>query len=191
MIEEVLDFWFGKPDTEGYGKSRQEWFTKDLEFDRICRSYFLPLYQQAAAGNLYSWKETSLGCLALIILLDQFPRNMFRGQPQAFATDPQALGYAEYAVNQGYDRCLLPVQRWFIYLPFEHSENLAHQQRCIELMLSLKDEPETQKTKVLEYAYRHFEVIQRFGRFPHRNEILGRPSTPKEIEFLKQPNSSF
>jgi uncharacterized protein (DUF924 family) len=116
---------------------------------------------------------------------------MFRGQPQAFATDPQALGYAEYTVTQGYDRFLLPVQRWFVYLPFEHSENLTDQHRCIELMSSLKDDPETQQTKALEYAYRHCEIIQRFGRFPHRNEILGRPSTPEEIEFLKQPGSSF
>lgn len=191
MIEKVLEFWFGKPNTENYGKSRPEWFTKNLEFDQQVRARFFILYQQAAAGELETFQATPLGCLALIILLDQFPRNMFRGQPQTFATDPLALKYADYAVTQSYDQQLLPVHRWFIYLPFEHSENLAHQKRSLALTSSLKNEPGTEKNKIIEYAYRHFEIIQRFGRFPHRNQILGRSSTLEEEAFLKQPGSSF
>lgn len=191
MIEQVLDFWFGQPESENYGKARTEWFTKNVEFDQQVKEQFLTLYQQAAAQELETFLETPQGCLALIILLDQFPRNMFRGQPQAFATDHLALKYANYAVTKGYDQELLPVQRWFIYLPFEHSENLADQKRSLELMSSLKDDPETIRIKVIEYAQRHFDVIQRFGRFPHRNQILGRISTPEEQEFLTQPGSSF
>lgn len=191
MIADILDFWFGRTDSAIYGKSRREWFIKNTDFDYACRSSFLTLYQQAALGEVDSWKESPLGCLALIILLDQFPRNMFRDLPQAFATDGQALAYAKYAVKREYDRQLLPVQRWFVYLPFEHSESLEDQYRCIKLMSVLKDDPETIAAKTLEYSYRHLEVIQRFGRFPHRNNILGRPNTPEETEFLKQPGSSF
>ncbi len=186
---EILDFWFGKPDDPDYGKYRKMWFTKNLECDQEVRSRFLQTYQQAAAGELDDWKETPLGCLALIILLDQFPRNMFRGQPQAFATDSQALTYAKYAVERGFDQELLPTQRQFIYLPFEHSENLADQHQCVELFSSLKDYPEC--ASGVDYAYRHHKVIERFGRFPHRNEILRRETTPEEAEFLKQPGSSF
>jgi uncharacterized protein (DUF924 family) len=109
-FSEILEFWFGKPDDADYGKSRKMWFTKNQEFDEEVRSRFLQTYQQAAAGELDDWKESPFSCLALIILLDQFPRNMFRGQPQAFATDPQALTYAKYAVERGFDQKLLPIQ---------------------------------------------------------------------------------
>ena len=189
QVQEILEFWFGKPDDLDYGKSRKVWFIKNPEFDREVRSRFLPVYQQAVAGELDDWKASPQGCLALIILLDQFPRNMFRGQPQAFATDPQALAYAKHAVTNSFDRELLPIQRQFIYLPFEHSENLTHQHQCLELFSTLKDYPEC--VDGIDYAHRHFKVIERFGRFPHRNEILGRKSTPEEAEFLKQPGSSF
>lgn len=186
---EILEFWFGKPDEAGYGQSRKVWFTKNPKFDQEVRSRFLNDYQQAAAGQLDNWKSSPLSCLALIILFDQFPRNMFRGQPQAFATDPQALTAAKHAIAQGFDKELLPLQRFFVYMPFEHSEKLADQQQSIELFLRLKDYPEC--ASGVDYAHRHFKVIERFGRFPHRNEILGRETTPEEAEFLKQPGSSF
>ncbi|GAB4173791.1 MAG: DUF924 family protein [Coleofasciculaceae cyanobacterium] len=189
QVQEILEFWFGKPDDLDYGKSRKVWFIKNPEFDREVRSRFLPVYQQAAAGELDDWKASPQGCLALIILLDQFPRNMFRGQPQAFATDPQALAYAKHAVTNSFDRELLPIQRQFIYLPFEHSENLTDQHQCIKLFSTLQDYPEC--ISGVDYAHRHFQVIERFGRFPHRNEILGRQTTPEEAEFLQQPGSSF
>ncbi len=189
QANEILDFWFGNLDDEDYGKPRKVWFIKNLEFDKEVRSRFLQVYQQAATGKLEDWKESPPGCLALIILLDQFPRNMFRGQPQAFATDSQALTYAKYAVAQGFDKELLPIQRQFIYLPFEHSENLTDQHQCIELFSTLKEYPEC--VSGVDYAHRHFQVIERFGRFPHRNKILERESTPEEVEFLTQPGSSF
>lgn len=189
QAKEILDFWFGKPDEADYGKSHKVWFIKNPEFDREVRSRFLNDYQQAAAGQLEDSKASPHSCLALIILLDQFPRHMFRGQPQAFATDPQALAAAKHAVFKGFDKELLPIQRQFIYLPFEHSESLADQHQCIELYSTLKDYPEC--ASGLDYALRHLKVIERFGRFPHRNEILGRQTTPQEAEFLKQPGSSF
>lgn len=189
QANQILAFWFGKPDEADYGKPRKVWFTKNPEFDQEVRSRFLINYQQAAAGHLDDWKASPLGCLALIILLDQFPRNMFRGQPQAFATDPQALAYAQHTVAQGFDKELLPIQRGFVYLPFEHSENLAHHRQAIKLFSTLKDYPEC--ASGVDYAHRHFKVIERFGRFPHRNKILGRETTPEEAEFLKQPGSSF
>jgi uncharacterized protein (DUF924 family) len=187
--DKILAFWFGEPDDPEYGKPRQAWFTKNAAFDEEVRSRFLDEYQQAATGQLNHWQESPYSCLALILLLDQFPRNMFRGQPQAFATDSHALALAQYAVSQGFDQQLLPVQRWFIYMPFEHSENLAHQRRCVELFSTLKNDPDSAST--IDYAYRHLQVIERFGRFPHRNPILGRESTPEEVAFLKQPGSSF
>ncbi|NES21865.1 MAG: DUF924 domain-containing protein [Symploca sp. SIO3E6] len=189
QVKEILDFWFGKPEDAEYGQIRKFWFTKNPQFDQEVRSRFLSVYQQAAAGELDIWRTSPYSCLALIILLDQFSRNLFRSQPQAFASDPQALNIAQYAINQGFDQQLLPVQRWFIYMPFEHSENLEHQYQSVELFSSLKDDPNC--ASGIDYAHRHLEVIERFGRFPHRNRILGRESTPEEIEFLQQPGSSF
>lgn len=187
--QEVLEFWFGNSDDPDYGKPKKYWFVKDEAFDQTVRSQFVATYQQAAEGNLNHWQEFPLSCLALIIVLDQFPRNMFRGQPQAFATDDQALSIAEFAIAQGFDQALLPVQRWFIYLPFEHSENLKDQQKSVELLSTLRDDPDSQDA--IDYGYRHLKVIAQFGRFPHRNAILGRQSTPAEEAFLSQPKSSF
>jgi uncharacterized protein (DUF924 family) len=187
--QEILEFWFGKPGEAEYGKPRKVWFIKNPNFDQEVRSRFLPIYQQAAAGKLDGWKNSPQSCLALIILLDQFPRHLFRGQPQAFATDSQALSYAKHAVANGFDQEFLPIQRQFIYLPFEHSENLADQHQCIELFSTLKEYPEC--LSGIDSAHRHFKVIERFGRFPHRNGILGRETTSEEAEFLKQPGSSF
>jgi uncharacterized protein (DUF924 family) len=184
---EVLFFWFG-PQAER-GKRHKRWFEKSDAFDRECRSRFLGLHEEAAAGRLAGWKEEPPGCLAFILLLDQFPRNMFRGTARAFATDPPALEAARHALARGWDRPMLPVERLFLYLPFEHSEALADQERACELTKPLEAYPET--ADVYRYAAAHRDVIARFGRFPHRNAILGRGSTPEEIEFLKTPGSSF
>lgn len=188
-VDDILNFWFGQADEADYGKPKSFWFTKNPQFDQQLQTQFLFDYQQAAAGYLNSWQATPRSCLALILLLDQFPRNMFRGTPQAFATDSGALAAAQYAVAQGFDKQLLPVQRWFIYLPFEHSENLEHQRQCLELFSTLSNDPDS--ASPIDYARRHYAVIKRFGRFPHRNTILGRETTPEEAEFLMQPGSSF
>lgn len=185
----ILDFWFGREDEADYGKRRAIWFASDAEFDRRIQISFQEDYQQAAAGKLDHWKESPKSCLALILLLDQFPRNVFRGTSQAFATDAQALYIAEHAVRKGYDRQLLICQRWFVYLPFEHSEELERQRQSVELFRQLGHNPDN--ADVIGYAIRHLEIIERFGRFPHRNEILGRTTTYEEAEFLKQPGSSF
>jgi uncharacterized protein (DUF924 family) len=185
----ILEFWFGHPEEPSYGKPRTFWFSKTPDFDRELASRFLEDYQKAAAGFLDDWVDWPETCLALILLLDQFPRNMFRGTPQAFATDWEALSAAQQAVARGYDREFLPVQRWFIYLPFEHSESLEDQRRCVKLFQQISHDPES--ASAIEYAFKHMEIIDRFGRFPHRNNILGRTSTPEEIEFLKQPGSLF
>jgi len=185
----ILQFWFGHPDESNYGKSRSFWFVKKPEVDEELKTRFFKDYQQAAAGHLDNWLNSPATCLALILLLDQFPRNIFRGTPAAFATDSKALATAQYAITQGYDHQFLPVQRWFFYLPFEHSENLAHQHQSVKLFQQLTDDPES--ASAITYALQHLQIIERFGRFPHRNRILGRISTPEEAEFLKQPGSSF
>jgi uncharacterized protein (DUF924 family) len=178
--DEVLRFWFGEGAERG--KAHKRWFEKNATFDAEIRSRFLPLYEELARRN--DWLSSSNYCLARIVVLDQFPRNMFRGTARAFAADPLALAAAKHALAKGYDRDLLDVERQFVYLPFEHSEGLADQQRACELMKPLGDD-------LYDWALRHQRIIARFGRFPHRNEILGRVSTPEEIEFLKQPGSGF
>ena len=172
----VLGFWF-QGDAE-----RKEWFRKDGSFDAEIRTRFMGLHEEAARGALDSWTDSPAECLALLILLDQFPRNLFRDSARAFATDARALEAARHAVASGYDRALSDIERMFVYLPFEHSENLADQERALELFAGHPNR---------EWARRHWEIIKRFGRFPHRNVALGRQSTPAEIEFLKQPGSSF
>ena len=184
---EVLRFWFG--DGTDYGKSRKAWFQKDPAFDREIGARFLALYEQAASGGLDAWQALPGECLALVIALDQFPRNLFRGDAKAFAADARALGAARRAVEAGYDASMLPVERLFLYLPFEHSESLADQWRAIALIGRLAPWPET--SDVFSYAVRHWEIVRRFGRFPHRNAALGRASTPEELEFLQQPGSGF
>ncbi|MBW4585796.1 DUF924 domain-containing protein [Aetokthonos hydrillicola Thurmond2011] len=189
QAKEILDFWFGQPQEAGYGKPKAFWFSKKPEFDEQVRTLFLKHYQKAAEGYLDDWIDFPNTCLALILLLDQFPRNIFRGTPEAFATDWEALSAAQHAIAQGYDQELLPVQRWFLYLPFEHSENLDDQRKAVQLFQQLSDDPDSASS--IEYAIHHMEVIERFGRFPHRNEILGRVSTPEEEEFLEQSGSRF
>ncbi|GBF78786.1 DUF924 family protein [Aphanothece sacrum] len=189
QFTDVLDFWFGKPDHKDYGKPNKDWFIKDSTFDEKIKLRFLSTYEKAASHKLDDWKNSPLSCLALILLLDQFPRNMFREQPQAFATDSQALEIAKYAIFQQFDCQFLAVQRWFIYLPFEHSENLSHQHQAIALFSTLQSDPYS--TQAIESAYHHLNIIEQFGRFPHRNSILDRISTSEEIEFLEKPDSSF
>ena len=184
--QSVLDFWFGSP----AGAYRKQWFRKDPNFDAQIRHHFLALYWAMVASSAESWLRTAKASLARIIVLDQFARNMFRGTPQSFAADPLALATAEQAIEQGYEAELLSVERFFLYLPFEHSENLIHQNRCVQYFETLiQDAPDLHDG--LDYARRHRDVIARFGRFPHRNEILGRQSTEAELAFLKQPGSRF
>jgi uncharacterized protein (DUF924 family) len=173
---EVLRFWF-----EEHPK---DWFVKNPAFDADMRARFLALHEAAAAGQLAHWADEPRACLALVIVLDQFPRNMFRGEARAFATDAQARAAARVILERGWNRAMSQPQQLFAYLPFEHSEALADQVLCCELMKDFDAEQ-------LRYAIRHREIIERFGRFPHRNAILGRESTPAELEFLKQPGSTF
>jgi uncharacterized protein (DUF924 family) len=188
-IAEVIDFWFGAPDSPERGRPRKRWFEKSEAFDAEIRSRFLGLYERAAAGELSRWEGTPLAALALAVVLDQFPRNMFRGTAGAFAADPLALRTAQNIVARGFDVPLRPVERWFAYLPFEHAENLAAQHRALELFGALAQDSGSKGT--IDYAQKHYSIISRFGRFPHRNAILGRDSTPEELSFLLQPGSSF
>ena len=187
--EAVLDFWFGAPGSPGHGRSRSAWFKKSDAFDQEVRARFLPLHELAAGGRLAAWDEGPRSLLALIIVLDQFPRNIYRNDARSFATDAQALAAAQRMVARGWDMKLLPIERQFAYLPFEHAEDLAMQQRALELFRRLSEDPAL--ADVPEWTRKHHDVIARFGRFPHRNAILGRASTPEEIEFLMQPGSSF
>jgi len=180
---ELLGFWF-----RGEPRDRR-WFDKDAAFDQELRGRFLGLYEEAAAGGLQAWLHSPATCLARILLLDQLPRNMFRGSARAFATDKLALAAARHALERGYDASMRPEERLFMYLPFEHAESLAEQERGCTLMKPLEAFPQT--NDAYRYACAHRDIIGRFGRFPHRNAILGRASTPEEIEFLKGPGSSF
>ena len=181
---EVLDFWFGAPDSRERGRPRKSWFQKSEPFDAEIRRRFLATWEWAARGELGRWQATPLASLALVVTLDQFPRNMFRGTARAFASDSPALAAGRETIAREFDRLLSPVERAFVYLPFAHAEDLAAQRRSLALFQGLDPEH-------VEAARRHYEIIARFGRFPHRNAILGRQSTAEEAEFLKQPGSSF
>ncbi len=183
--EDVLRFWFG-PGTDD-DAPREEWFSKDEDFDREVRERFGALHERAASGALDGWRETAEGSLALVIALDQFPRNMFRADPKSYATDEKALATARYAVDRALDRELPPLRRAFLYMPFMHSEDLGDQRRSVELFQDL----DTGGMDSAGYAVRHMEIVERFGRFPHRNAVLGRTTTSEEAEFLREPGSSF
>lgn len=190
LTRAVLNFWFLPPDHPGHGAYRPEWFRKDAAFDAAIRERFGADVDAALNTTLDTGSDESL--LARILLLDQFTRNIFRDTPRAFAGDAQALKLAETLVAAGRDKNLSPWQRWFAYLPFEHSESLLDQERCVALFAALRREMQHEAfDNAHDYAVRHREVIARFGRFPHRNTILGRESTAEEIEFRKQPGSSF
>jgi len=186
---EVLEFWFGAPGAPEFGRNRREWFEKSDSFDALIRARFLPTLEAAAAGGLDGWAERPLAALALVVTLDQFPRNVFRGTPRAFATDARALAVARAIVARGFDLAYLPAQAWFAYLPFEHAEDRGAQRESLALFERLRGDPPS--ASPIAYAQRHYAVIERFGRFPHRNAILGRASTPEELAFLATPGSSF
>ncbi|MBA2713058.1 MAG: DUF924 domain-containing protein [Rubrobacteraceae bacterium] len=186
---EVLDFWFGREGEPEYGQFRDEWFRKDPEFDARVTRQFADLYEEAASGELDTWRDDAESCLALVIVLDQFSRNMFRGDGRTHAADGEALGASRYAVEHALDRELPAFQRMFLYMPFMHSENAEDQRRSVELFERLAGE--SGAPDVVSYAVGHKEIVDRFGRFPHRNEILGRETTPEEAEFLTTEGSSF
>jgi uncharacterized protein (DUF924 family) len=189
--QEVLDFWFGAPGSADAGMPRREWFVKRDTFDDIVRERFGAAIEQALAGGLREWDdEGPQGTLARILVLDQFTRNAHRDTPKAFAGDTLALAAATRLVDSGADRQLPPLQRAFVYMPFEHAEEAYMQERAVELFGMLAAE-HPGFDEMLDYAHRHRGVIARFGRFPHRNAILGRASTPDETEFLRQPGSRF
>jgi|KBSMisStaDraftv2_1062788.scaffolds.fasta_scaffold08660_2 uncharacterized protein (DUF924 family) len=181
----VHAFWFGAPPLA----TRDVWFDKDAAFDAEIKGRFGPAIAAALAGAFGAWTATPRGALARILLLDQFTRNAFRDTPAAFAGDARALATAEDAVGRGDDRALEPLERWFMYMPFEHAEDRAAQARSLALFGALA--AETGLASPLEWARRHAAVIERFGRYPHRNAILGRESTPEEIAFLATPGSGF
>ncbi|MDQ1209082.1 uncharacterized protein (DUF924 family) [Acinetobacter baylyi] len=176
--QDVLDFWFA-PDHTNF------WFAKDSLFDDEIRTQFSTVHQQATRAELWSWRQTVEGRLAEIIVLDQFSRNLYRDQAQAFAQDSMALALAQEAITQQLDAQLSPEQRSFLYMPFMHSESKLIHEFALKLFQKLGNEIN------LSFEKKHKVIIDQFGRYPHRNAILGRQSTPEELEFLTQPNSHF
>ena len=176
----VLDFWFSeiKP---------SQWFQKNDDFDAEIRARFESDYKLATKGILNAWRDDPKGALALVIMLDQFPRNMYRGTPQSFATDAKALEVSKYAVSKQFDQLLNVQEKTFLYLPFEHSESMEDQERSVQLFSAIKDDDPV----VYNYAVKHYDVIKKFGRFPHRNAVLGRENTRGENAYLSQPDSGF
>lgn len=195
--ESILAFWFGteNDDARVAEQKKQLWWAKDSVVDQEINTRFSACTAAAAQGALDEWRASPRGLLALILLTDQFPRNMYRGLPASFSFDEQALRLCRQALEQGDDRRLRPVERVFLYLPLEHSESLVDQKRAVELFQHLCNEvPENQRTMFAgfrNFAIRHRDVIARFGRFPHRNAILGRTSTAEEQAFLQTAGSSF
>ncbi len=175
-IDDVLSFWMSDP---------ARWWKKDPAFDEQIRERFLALHEAIDRGEHEGWLDTPRGALAYVIVLDQFSRNMFRESPRAFASDPRARAATKRALERGDDRALPVDERVFLYMPLMHSEDLADQERSVELFGALG------AAEQLRFAQVHRDIVRRFGRFPHRNGPLGRTSTPEEIEFLKGPGSSF
>src|SRR5512137_128161 len=185
---DVLQFWFGEPGSAGYGRPRDLWFTKSDATDRLIAERFGANVEGALIGECDDWAATPRGALALVIVLDQFTRNIHRNTPRAFAGDARALALATRLVDTARDLALAPAERWFVYMPFEHSERLVDQYEAVRLFERLAADG---LAAPLDWARKHFDVVARFGRFPHRNAILGRESTPEEVEYLKQPGSGF
>ncbi|XP_065192115.1 uncharacterized protein LOC135823196 [Sycon ciliatum] len=183
--EEVLDFWFSLAPEEHY--------KTNPELDEKIRAKFSQLHEQACAGQLNSWKDGAESCLALTIVLDQFSRNMFRGTGDMYGNDVSALAIAKHAVDKDYHKCLPFSRAGFFFLPFMHSEELNDQHQCVQLYRDVCDSEGTPSAASfgLEYAIKHRDIVERFGKFPHRNALLGRESTSEEVEFLTQPGSSF
>ncbi len=175
---DVLDFWFAK-------LSPADWWKKDADLDQLIKTEFLELHNQASKGELFEWRNTPLGSLAEVIVLDQFSRNIFRDTPLSFSFDGMALVLAQAAIKQNFDQALEPTQRSFLYMPFMHSESLSIHEKAKQLY----NQPHMESN--YEFELKHAAIIEKFGRYPHRNSILGRQSTQEEPAFLKQPNSSF
>jgi uncharacterized protein (DUF924 family) len=188
-LDAVHEFWFGRPGAPDYSAMRKEWFERNAAFDEAIRARFLEAVEHAAKGGYDAEIGDGRAAVALLILLDQFPRNLFRGTARAFAADPLARDWARRAVQRGWDARLPPIERLFVYLPFEHSESLADQDESVRLVEAL---PGTEwRATVVDYAIRHRDVIVKFGRFPHRNAALGRVSSAAEQEYLAQPGAGF
>lgn len=192
QASDLLTMWFAGVDQPDTAPLMKRWFGSDPQSDAQLQRDFGPLLAEAEAGGLQSWEAEPESMLALVVLLDQFSRNLHRGSGQAFANDPRARDLAAQAIEKGWDQRFSPLERMFFYLPFEHSESLADQNRCVELFEALNREQSNDFfANTLDYARRHRDVIARFGRFPHRNQRLGRSSTPAEEAFLQTPGSSF
>jgi len=177
-FHDVIEFWFSEIDSKA-------WWVKDSEFDQQLKVRFGALLNAAVQGELYEWRSKPEGRLAEVIVIDQFSRNIYRGTPQAFASDSMALALSQEAIQSGDDLLLDSQQRVFLYMPFMHSESARIHEIAVELFTRIS------RGKNLEFELKHKAIIDRFGRYPHRNEILGRESTPEEIEFLSKPGSSF
>ena len=196
-VDEVLEFWFGelRDDEPVASEKTALWWKKQASTDALIKLHFEQSVRSAAAGELDQWRDSALGRLALIILLDQFPRNIYRDTPAAFAYDSIARDTCLQGLGSGDDQRLKPIQRVFFYLPLEHAEDSALQARSVALFRKLVTDVGADKAKgfkgYLDFAIKHQVIIDRFGRFPHRNAILQRDSTADELEFLKQPGSSF
>ncbi|MDF1655176.1 MAG: DUF924 domain-containing protein [Coxiellaceae bacterium] len=198
LIKEIIAFWLGDVSAEQplpTEATTLQWWRKDAAFDQQIRMRFEMHIKKAEQGGYTEWLATPRGCLAYILLLDQFSRNVFRGTAQSFIYDPLALAAAEFCVDAEMDQELLPVERAFIYMPFEHSELLENQQRSVELFEALAQSVDVADRQLfsgfVNYAMAHLRVIEQFSRFPHRNELVDRPSTEEELEYLAQPNSGF
>jgi uncharacterized protein (DUF924 family) len=195
--EAIHEFWFGTDadDVKTAEQKKKLWWSKDTAIDKIIAQRFEKSTLAAVDGSLNHWKTIPRGVLALILLTDQFPRNMYRGTPASFACDHIALQLSLQALEQGVDKLLRPIERVFVYLPLEHSESIGDQERAVQLFAQLAGEvPAAQKSTFdgfHQFAISHRDIIARFGRFPHRNQILGRASTEQEIAFLKTAGSSF
>jgi uncharacterized protein (DUF924 family) len=187
--EEVLAYWFGPSDSPTFGERDERWFRGGPDFDAELIEKYSGLYEQAWNGELDHLRNDWRGCLALILIFDQFSRNMFRRTSRAFAADPRALELAEHAIAQGFDVGRSPNELTFFYLPFEHSENLENQHRSITLRKAMPEHD--RKAESIEHAMRHKEVFERFGRYPHRNAALGRVSTKEETEFLRTADDNW
>jgi uncharacterized protein (DUF924 family) len=183
LTKEVLSFWFGQSDLgpKSELKLRKIWFKSSFSFDKKIHESFIDSCENALAGHLSHMNERQKSCLALIILLDQFPRNSFRESPKAFAGDVKALKFAHYAISQGFDKNVNRVAKLFFYLPLEHSEIIHDQEQSLQLINGINDK------RVSKAATEHHRIIKRFGRFSHRNAVLGRDNTPEEIIYLKNP----
>ena len=183
----LLDFWFGPEGDPDRQCHREIWFKSTPEHDATLRRLFFADYERAAGGALAAWEAQAEGALALVLLLDQIPRNIFRGTPRAYATDPDARSVADRAMSRGFDAALPPAWRKFFYMPLHHSESVEDQRRSLDLLQSVPNDPAREDNA--RYARRYLDIIERFGRFPHRNTCLGRASTSEELAFLEEPES--